>query len=292
MTTDASILRSLPQATKEVDAVLLDIKNFGYGMLANAVDSLRLEELRNRLRPIAAMQRDSGQYWSSSGNQKVFALLNHGDVFSDLVGQPEILKVVRGVLGADVLLSSSVAHITRPGNRGQDMHGDQQYVPEPWLYPATVNVIIAVDRFTGDNGATRVVPRSHLIGARPPTTVDYAISLEADAGTAIFVDGRLWHASGQNTSAGERIAILNYYCLPWMRQQENFFRSLPPEQQVALSPTLRNLLGFDVWFGLGGVNGLPASWVTRPVRSGSIDNSSTISPPASMKVPPADLLPS
>lgn len=262
----------LPVPRDRLDAVCVDIKNFGYGMLAAAVNKSRLDEARARLEPVMAVQRDSGQYWSSCGNQKVFALLNHGKVFSLLVLQPEILEVVRGVLGEHILLSSSVAHITRPGNRAQDMHGDQQYVPEPWLYPATVNVIIAIDPFTASNGATLVVPRSHLVGARPPKKVDFAVALEAEPGTAIFVDGRLWHSSGLNTSAGERMAILNYYCLPWMRQQENFFRSLPQDQQATLSSDLRSLLGFDIWFGLGAVNGLPPSWSSRAVRTGSVDD--------------------
>jgi ectoine hydroxylase-related dioxygenase (phytanoyl-CoA dioxygenase family) len=86
----------------------------------------------------------------------------------------------------------------------------------------------------------------------------------------VLIDGRVWHGSGQNkTSSQPRAAILACYCAPFLRQQENVFRSLDPEVRRRLSARMRRLLGYDVWRGLGVVGGLPVDWTGRPgERSG------------------------
>jgi ectoine hydroxylase-related dioxygenase (phytanoyl-CoA dioxygenase family) len=197
-------------------------------------------------------------------------LLNRGEVFMRLAEHPVALKLVGDILGPDALLSSITANITQPGNVAQTLHADQQYMAEPWPYAATINVLWMLDDFTEEVGATRVVPRSHLIGAIPKDPAVPTIPATGRAGGAVFVDGRLWHGSGANTTRDRtRAAILAYYCSPFIRQQENVFRSLDPRIRRTLRPEQRKLLGYDVWSGLGVVNGFPRHWLGTTQRSGA-----------------------
>jgi len=71
-------------------------------------------------------------------------------------------------------------------------------------------------------------------------------------------EGRLWHQTGANTTADQRrFGILAYYCRPFMRQQENFFVSLRPDVLERATPRLRQLLGWEHYFSLGMIDGMP-----------------------------------
>ena len=80
------------------------------------------------------------------------------------------------------------------------------------------------------------------------------------AGTAMVFEGRLWHQTGANTTVDTRhVGILAYYCRPFVRQQENFFVSLPPDVLEAHQegPALRQLIGWDHYLSLGMIDGMP-----------------------------------
>ena len=73
----------------------------------------------------------------------------------------------------------------------------------PWpSWPLAVNVGWAVDDFTAENGATRVVPGSLQAGRGPEWGQDYpeAIALTCPAGSIFVMDGRVWHQTGPNTT--------------------------------------------------------------------------------------------
>jgi ectoine hydroxylase-related dioxygenase (phytanoyl-CoA dioxygenase family) len=78
-------------------------------------------------------------------------------------------------------------------------------------------------------------------------------------GTVMIFHGGLWHRNGRNRTTGEkRRGILTYYCRPFLRQQENFFRSLDPAVLERATPRLRQLLGYEMWLGgVGMIGGLP-----------------------------------
>ena len=132
-----------------------------------------------------------------------------------------------------------------------------------------MNVVWALDGFTASNGATVVAPRTHLLRRTPTTELPPLVPVLCPAGSAVVLDGRVWHASGENRTASTvRVAVLAHYCAPYIRQQENIFRSINPDVRRRLTPRQRRLLGYDIWSGLGVVNGLPRDWVDHPDRTG------------------------
>jgi ectoine hydroxylase-related dioxygenase (phytanoyl-CoA dioxygenase family) len=246
-----------------------DLDKNGYCVITDVLGSKKSAALKTRIKAIAERERVEGTAWTSNGNQKCFMLINHGSEFLDLVEHPVALDFAREQLGPDPLLSSVVASIARPGNVQQQLHADQQYVPEPWSYVFSMNVVWALDDFTQENGATVVVPGSHRFGRAPELDAGPLHSIVGPAGSMIVLDGRIWHAAGANRTADRnRMAVLSHYCAPFIRQQENVFRSLDPAIRHRLTPSQRKLLGYDIWSGLGLVNGVPRDWGDRPVRSG------------------------
>ena len=253
--------------TYSLESARKRLERDGYCIVENVLQPDTTAALREILDDVATAERSNETAWFSHGNQRIFMLLNKHDRFLELIDHPLALALVTRLLGEHALLSSITANITGPGNKPQQLHVDQGYIPPPWPRCEAVQLVWVIDAFTRANGATRLAPRSHSLEAPPPE--EACISAEAPEGSIICMDGRLWHGTGLNMSGSEkRRGIFAYYCRPYLRQQENFSRSLERDAIARLTPRQRGLLGFDIWQGLGAVNGLPPSWMDGRERIG------------------------
>ncbi|MEM7080537.1 MAG: phytanoyl-CoA dioxygenase family protein [Pseudomonadota bacterium] len=138
------------------------------------------------------------------------------------------------------------------------MHRDQGQVPATADFPAACNLFWMLDDFTPERGSTCVVPGSHRWHpdhlVNPPSR-DLQVQIEAPAGTVFAWDGRLWHGTGSNLSGHPRRHIANFFCLPWMRQQENWGVTCLQEVLDEASPKLRARLGLRTYGTLGMMSG-------------------------------------
>ena len=249
--------------TTDVQRAQADLAEHGYCLLEGALDAQRLAAVKQRVVEQAEAEiADGTDYvYDAGSNQRVWNLLNKGEVFEELAQDPLVCRFMAHLLDSEFLLSNIDANIAGPGGTPMFLHADQSFVPNPWPpYPLVANAMWMLDDFTPENGATRVVPGSHREAKQPPFTVsdDLTTPVCGPAGTAMVFDGRLWHQTGRNTTAGEhRHGILAYYCRPFMRQQENWFLSLDPGVLERATPELRHLLGYDNHLSLGMVDGMP-----------------------------------
>ena len=227
----------------------------GYVLLEGLLDADALARVRARLVEQAATEHEGGWAIRYDGrSQAVLNLLNKGEVFAELAECASVVELIEHLLGPGPLLSSITANIVGPGTEPQPLHGDQAIIPAPWPYPAVANVAWIIDDFTETNGATVIVPGSHVHGTHP----DYVNPPKADpviapAGSAMVFDGRLWHGAGENRSDAQRHAIFAYYCAPYLRQQENMFLSLDRAVVARASPRLKSLLGYTPYMGKVGI---------------------------------------
>jgi ectoine hydroxylase-related dioxygenase (phytanoyl-CoA dioxygenase family) len=110
----------------------------------------------------------------------------------------------------------------------------------------------ALTDFTAANGATRLVPGSHL-RVNPEYGGAYeTIAAEMVAGDVLVWDGAVWHGGGANTTNRRRLGLAMNYCAGFIRQQENQQLGLSPARVRAFSPRLKELVGWGVYKGLIG----------------------------------------
>lgn len=133
------------------------------------------------------------------------------------------------------------------GNYGSRIHVDApRFIPG---YRTNLGYILALQPFTARNGATWVLPGSHL-SAQAPDTAAFekgAIQLTCDQGDAIFFDARLYHRAGHNQTDIWRHSLTINFCRPYMRSRFDFPRMLAQTQGVEdLNDSARKFLGFDV----------------------------------------------
>jgi ectoine hydroxylase-related dioxygenase (phytanoyl-CoA dioxygenase family) len=106
----------------------------------------------------------------------------------------------------------------------------------------------ALTDFTEANGATRIVPGTHLADHSPDYGGDYdSIAAEMPAGSVLIWHGSLWHGGGANTTDETRMGIAMNYCAGYIRQQENQQLGLARETVARFSPRLRELVGYSVY---------------------------------------------
>ena len=249
--------------TTDLAAAKADLAEHGYCLVQGLLPPDRVADTRARLAEQARQEIEDGTdyVYENGSNQRVWTLLNKGQCFIDLALDPTVGSLMEHLLGFDFLLSNIDANIAGPAGNPMFVHADQSFVPEPWPpYPLVANAMWMLDDFTPENGATRVVPGSHLLARQPDFTMtaEQTTPVCGPAGTAMVFDGRLWHQTGPNTTAGERRhGVLAYYCRPFMRQQENWFLSIDPDVLAGADPKLRHMLGYDNFLSLGMIDGMP-----------------------------------
>lgn len=259
---------ALPPIRTDLDSAKRDLEEHGLTRVAGAASASEIAEARRRLIAQAAAEdalgissRDDGiaanrATGADLPNQRVWNLINKGEVFRRLVMNETAHRLIGHLLGPEFLLFSITANIACKGGRPQNLHGDQVYAPATTPYPLMANCLWMLTDVTEENGATRVAPGSHLV-QRWPAEGETVPTLPATgpAGTIMVWDGRLWHGTGVNTTDSPRYVLLAAYCMPFIRQQENYALSLAPEVMERCSPELLTLLGFRNWKSLGMIDG-------------------------------------
>ena len=111
----------------------------------------------------------------------------------------------------------------------------------------------AITDFTEENGATRLVPGSHLRDDPPnPLEIYDTIPAEMPRGSVLVWVGSLWHGGGANRTDERRVGIAMNYCAGYIRQQENQQLGVPPRLVKTFPRRLQELIGYSVYNGLVG----------------------------------------
>jgi hypothetical protein len=110
-----------------------------------------------------------------------------------------------------------------------------------------INMLVMVDPFTLENGATHVLPGSHRNPSRPSADDFWAGSerLTGPAGSIVLFDSNLWHAAGRNATNEHRCALTLSFSRAFMKQQMDYPRFLGEAYGRTLSPAMRQLLGYE-----------------------------------------------
>jgi ectoine hydroxylase-related dioxygenase (phytanoyl-CoA dioxygenase family) len=115
--------------------------------------------------------------------------------------------------------------------------------------------MVALDPFTATNGATTLIPGSHLWpDSRLPQRSEM-ISTIMPAGSMVYFLNTVWHSGGANISGEPRRSLTVQYCQPWIRPIENMIVAVGWEDLDAVPKKLLSLLGFSLNDFMGYVDG-------------------------------------
>jgi len=246
----------------DIDRHAMEIETQGYSVIEDFLDAGTLAEVRRVLALYLGTHQGRNRF-EGVQTERVYTLVARAKVFWDIVLDRRVLALCKRFLLPNYLLTASQAIRINPGEAAQPFHHDDSFHHLPRPRPMiSLSTVVAVDAFTADNGATQIVPGSHLWSDEPLRGLDsfaparllevearfarQAFSATMHPGACIVFSGTLLHRGGANTSAAPRTAFSNQYCQPWARPQENFILGVPTEVARAMPERLQALLGYSI----------------------------------------------
>jgi len=210
------------------------IASEGYSIIEDAIEPELVDAL---VADIARLHESlgvtpAGNIFEGDKTLRVYNLLARGKTFEAVPVHERVLPIVERVLDVGCLVSSLSSITILPGQAAQPMHVDDQLIPLPRPHvPLVCNTMWALTDFTLENGATRLVPRSHHDVAIPPPFDPHegAVTAVMKKGSVLVWNGSVWHQGGANRTDVPRIGLAMNYCAGWMRQQENQQLGIPRE---------------------------------------------------------------
>jgi hypothetical protein len=223
-----------------------------------------IDELKADLLPKIAARSPGRDDFSGFKTRRMSALFDKSRRVADVVLHPLFLGAAEHFVDVPVVYGSGDhARTVRPGLRigatqliqigpGQDaqpLHRDHWAML--WRYPdygrqVRVQIMLAIGDFTEENGATRVVPGSHLWSEERVADPSEAVSAVMKAGSALLFVGSTHHGGGENCTADQvRTGVsLGLDCAA-VRQEENLYLALSPEVVKSYPERIRRLLGWS-----------------------------------------------
>jgi ectoine hydroxylase-related dioxygenase (phytanoyl-CoA dioxygenase family) len=180
---------------------------------------------------------DGTAHHSIGGNDSIdrfIAMHKFHDILNDFFdGQPYILHACNPVSGA-------------PGQNiyVHKIHRDvATFIPN---YKFRINMLVMLDDFTLENGATQVLPRSHT-NPTPPDLASFEanhLSILGKAGSVVLFNSYLWHRGGRNVTDSNRVALTLSFGRAYVKPQMDYARLLGEEYGENLSELTRQVLGY------------------------------------------------
>ena len=257
-------IATIPRYSAAVSAqeVSAGLRDHGVVIIERLADAELCDRVRAELEPWLAETPTGGDDFAGQNTRRTGALLTRCPSSVAMVAHPLILDVVDRTLWAkkttfQLHLTQSIA--VGPDSPSQMLHRDHwcfDFFPFPPDVDVEVASIWALDDFTVENGATRVVPDSH----REPHGVRYtdesSLPAEMPRGSIVLYLGSTFHGAGTNRSDAVRIGINVDYVLGWLRQEENQYLSYTLDEVRQFPERVQRLLGYEVGaYALGYIDG-------------------------------------
>jgi ectoine hydroxylase-related dioxygenase (phytanoyl-CoA dioxygenase family) len=237
-----------PGAVEADPRIVEAIRDRGFavvpGMLdEDTVDTMKRELLRAAEEDLAAWEgRDYSDAWM------VHNLMVRHPVFATFLDNPVLHAYLTPLLGDTCILYAYTSSSMPPSgaNFSHRVHVDSpRVIPGYWT---NVGVMVALDDYTRENGATRFLPHSFEREDPPPVEEFLAQSEETfpRAGEAVIFNARTWHMGGMNRTSVARHAITLNVCRSYMRQRFDYPRLVGEETLKHVGDVGRRFLGFNV----------------------------------------------
>jgi ectoine hydroxylase-related dioxygenase (phytanoyl-CoA dioxygenase family) len=235
----------------ELEAHVARVATDGYTIVEDAIELDLVDALAEDL---FRLERELGavpaqNIFEGTRTTRIYNLLARGPLYQRIPVHASVLPVVERVLDKGCLVSSLSSIAIGPGETPQPLHADDQVIPLPRPHvPIIANSMWAITDFTEENGATRIIPGSHLRPTAPPLGPEHeSIPAVMKRGSVMIYNGSLWHGGGANRTDHRRVGIAMNYCAGYIRQQENQQLGIPLEIARTFEPRLRKLAGFGLY---------------------------------------------
>jgi ectoine hydroxylase-related dioxygenase (phytanoyl-CoA dioxygenase family) len=170
----------------------------------------------------------------------------YGGALLKLVEHEILFEPVDALLGAGAIIHVYTSSSIPPHSKNYATrihHERSNKYPD---IPDFVALIIALDDFNAQNGATWFLPGSHLTRDLPKEEIFYAQAkrLLMPAGSVFYFDWRLYHAGGENTTDTWRHALAMGMTPAYHKQKIDLPRAIPADIASSITDYAKQKLGY------------------------------------------------
>lgn len=201
--------------------------------LARAYDTCRAIQIKNGI--------------AENTDGSVHHLIGQGESFLELLEAIPVWEQVQAYFGGNFILNSLGGIINKPGGATYASRVHRDIRTFSGALPLMLNMIVLLDDFTPENGATLLLPGSHLHEEKPSDAefAAHAVPALGPAGSIVLFNSNLWHAAGHNKTQNIRRCITPTFTKPFMKQQADYPRILGYDYADKLSERMKQILGYN-----------------------------------------------
>lgn len=231
-----------------MESCLKEITEKGVGVVPGVISKRDAAQMRILLQQCINEDLEKWKNLNYQDSWMVHNLMVRAEPFARLLENPILHKYFSAILGETCILYAYTSSSLPPGgaNYSHRIHVDcPRFIPGYWT---NLGVMVALDDYSDDNGATFFLPGSHLSADVPSEEcfLKNAIRVYPKSGDAVIFSARTWHMGGYNKTANPRHAVTMNVCRSFMRQRFDYPRLVPSEVAGRLGEVGKRFLGFNV----------------------------------------------
>ncbi len=243
-------LAHLP-ADATAEAIHAVLERDGALIIDDLADIDTIDRVAAEMAPFVEATPAGSDEFSGRNTKRTGALIARSPSSHELICHPLILDVAGRLLhrAKNIQLHLTQVITIGPGSEAQTVHRDQwafDFFEFPDDYDVQCNTIWAMDDFTEENGATRLMPGSQRLPNSFEHTLDETVPAEMAKGSCLLYTGKVYHGGGANRSGETRRGLNVTYNVAWLRQEENQYLSTPPDVAATLPDDLLRLMGYQL----------------------------------------------
>lgn len=163
------------------------------------------------------------------------------------IADPPLWDFMEQHFGGKFILLNFGATLHPPGGSSYVLKAHRDVRAWTSDYKLSLNMLVMLDDFAPENGATLFLAGSHRTEAMPSREAFDAGARQVTgrAGDILLFDSLVVHAAAPNRSDAKRRALTLCFGRPFMKPQMDWPRFLPGAEEAGLTPRARQLLGYD-----------------------------------------------
>ena len=237
-------------ASASADDIVAAVAEDGAAIVDALAPASLMDRAAEELQPYIAATRIGRDDFAGRQTRRTGGLIARSETCRELVMHPLVLSAAKKMLAHAATFQIHLTQVITigPGAPAQPIHRDQwvfDFFKFPKGFEVQLNTIWAMTDFTAQNGATRVIPKSHLFDDGLKFEEKDTEPAEMLKGSALFYTGSIYHGGGANRSDTTRCGINLTYSLSWLRQEENQYLSVPLAVAETLPVDLLRLMGYS-----------------------------------------------
>ena len=228
------------------DKFLKSFHEEGYVVIENVFSESFVNDIQPQLK--TAIEEESKYH--DTENHKDYGMLLacpiYGGKILEVPENRDYIEPFNWVLGDTCIMWVYTSSCMPPNkaNHSSRIHVDRPYFNGDFI--DSMGSLILLNDFSEENGATYLLPKSHLSPKDPNEDYFYqnAERLVAPKGSVFYFNLRLWHAGGQNKSTQWRNALGIGMIRPFLKQRIDLPRAMKDVDTSHISEYALQKMGF------------------------------------------------